>query len=1044
MERMNKPNNVYLLSTLRQPIRTLFFVLLLCLISFAFIGKAAEYLVVQRETERLGSYYRSIGSLQKIDNAEDWDVTEGAEIVKASPYLAYEDRRRVSSAVMDGTYNGDVAGNPFTSGPYKDLFESILNHNFWFYGVLDSKLQILRSEGVNAGTFGYALTFDVDRVVTGYPEHIQEGQPLTLLFVFRDREEAIPAIKSLKEGQRYFIRGWFDSNFTPNPNWENADSKLQIRALDDAQTWYLPVAENAEIDFIDPALRDILNPFEIAAQNQRALSVVTSADMSAMPDTQQASRKYYLLEGRWINREDDLQARNVIVIRADFAQRRGLKIGDSIALTFRGLQQSSIGGYIMSEADRENWRSYPTHQERFEIVGLFLSSVGIDPNMVFIPNSTLPIGFERQDDSLYYTLYSFVLNSPQEQDAFVHENQDRLAELGIGLTFVDNNGRNFWSSVDPLRRSASASVVIYGLVLLTALGLAVFLYLVQRRRDYAILRALGVPKREVNQQMLIPIVVIGALGILTGGIVSWRFALGQAATSLASLPTPEGELLSTELHPGYLAALCTGILFLLLAFAKAGIGRYSRAPVLELLQGGSGRANRKQKPIQPAFHESKDAPALPPTRSVRESALGHISAPVENVSLPTRLNPAALIRFGLRQMIRSRLKSLLTIAVAFGFVFALGWIQWTMDRNRAEVERLYNTTVVEADIMPRDAGLFSSGGSAIIAKETIEQVLRSGFVKSAYLEAGANRVKLSRIGGATEMQEVSLQIRGLNQPQTFFSATLGGALVKYAPGWDVGLFTEPWTLEDIEKQFVPAVFPEALFHQFGLTMGDTLIMENEREQSFRYIVAGTYSGGSIGFENPPILLPLSAMAAMEGEELRYGTAQFQLDPAKNRDLQAFRTRTEFILSNRDAGLLPLRVVIWDEELRRVIEPLEKNLSLLTVLYPITVAISALIGMGLSLLLLLQAAKEAAILRVLGVTKSGARVVLSGEYLLLSLAGVALSIIVLFFLGNNASPVLHSPVLFASGLYLLGALVGSVMGAVSITNRKPLALLQVKE
>jgi len=1036
--------NVYLQSTLRQPIRTIFFVLLLGLISFAFIGKAVESLVVQRETERLGSYYRSIGSLQKIDNAEGWDISEGAEIVNASPYLAYEDRRRVSSAVMDGIYNSDLAGNPVTSGPYKDLFDGILNHNFWFYGVLGSKTQIQRSEGVNTGTFGYALRFDVDRVVTGYLEHTQEGQPLTLLFVSRGREEAIPAIEALEEGQRYFIRGWFDSNFTPNPNWENADSKLQIRALDDAQTWYLPVAEGAEVDFSDLDLAYIFNQIEIAYQNQRALAVVTSADMSAMPDTQPVSRKYYLLEGRWINREDDLQARNAIVVRADFAQRRGLKISDSIALTFRGLQQSSIGGYIMSEADRQNWHNYPTHQERFEIVGVFLSTVGIDPNMVFIPNSALPVGSERQDDSLYYTLYSFVLNSPQDQDAFVQENQDRLAELGIGLTFVDNNGRNFWSSVDPLRRSASVSVVIYGLVLLTALGLAVFLYLTQQRRNYAILRTLGVPERGANQQMLVPIAVIGALGILTGGVISWRYALGQAATSLASLPTPEGKMLSTELHPGFLAALCASILFLLLAFAWAGIRRHARAPVLELLQGGSGRENRKQKPIQPTFHKSVDAPTLPPTRRVRESTVGRVSAPVKNVSLPARPNLATLIHFGLRQMIRSRLKSLLTIAVAFGFVFALGWMQWTMGRNRAEVERLYNTTVVEADIMPRDAGLFSSGGSAIIAKDTIEQVLRSGFVKSAYLEAGANRVKISGIGGTTETHEVSLQVRGLNQPQTYFSATLGGALAKYAPGWDAGLFTEPWTLEDIEKQAVPAVFPEALFQQFGLTMGDTLMMTNEREQSFRYIVAGTYSGGSIGFVNPPILLPLSAMAAMEGDELRYGIAQFQLDPAKNRELQAFRTRAEFILSSRDAGLLPLRMVIWDEELRTVIEPLEKNLSLLMVLYPITVAISALIGMGLSLLLLLQAAKEAAILRILGVTKASARVVLSAEYLLLSLIGVASSIIVLILVSNNASPVLNSPVLFASGLYLLGALFGSVIGAVSITNRKPLALLQVKE
>jgi uncharacterized membrane protein (UPF0182 family) len=58
---MSKPN-IFLKSSLRQPIFTIFLIILLGLISFAFMGKAVEYLVVQRETNRLGGYYRAIGS----------------------------------------------------------------------------------------------------------------------------------------------------------------------------------------------------------------------------------------------------------------------------------------------------------------------------------------------------------------------------------------------------------------------------------------------------------------------------------------------------------------------------------------------------------------------------------------------------------------------------------------------------------------------------------------------------------------------------------------------------------------------------------------------------------------------------------------------------------------------------------------------------------------------------------------------------------------------------------------------------------------------
>ena len=55
--------NVCLKSTLRQPVRPLVLVLLIGAISFAFGARAVEYLVVNRETDRLAGYYRSIGSL---------------------------------------------------------------------------------------------------------------------------------------------------------------------------------------------------------------------------------------------------------------------------------------------------------------------------------------------------------------------------------------------------------------------------------------------------------------------------------------------------------------------------------------------------------------------------------------------------------------------------------------------------------------------------------------------------------------------------------------------------------------------------------------------------------------------------------------------------------------------------------------------------------------------------------------------------------------------------------------------------------------------
>ena len=50
--------NVFLRSTRRQPVRTAFLALVLALVSFTFVGRGSEYLLISQEVDRLGSWYR--------------------------------------------------------------------------------------------------------------------------------------------------------------------------------------------------------------------------------------------------------------------------------------------------------------------------------------------------------------------------------------------------------------------------------------------------------------------------------------------------------------------------------------------------------------------------------------------------------------------------------------------------------------------------------------------------------------------------------------------------------------------------------------------------------------------------------------------------------------------------------------------------------------------------------------------------------------------------------------------------------------------------
>jgi hypothetical protein len=252
--------NTLLKSTLRQPVWTTFLFLLFVLIYFSFMGKAVEYIVVERETNRLGGYYRSIGALVSLSGNEMEDLSAGAALIQKSPYLAYEDRRRATSGVMEGIWNADISG----SSSNHEQNTGYYNADMWFYGKLITKREILKKdEQETVETIGYTLNFQVDTVLAGRPEDIKDGRVVGFLFMFEGHEEAIPTIESIEVGKHYLIRGWKDITFRVDPSWQNASSTLKIRTLDDEGLWYLQLGEGAELDFNDPALVEIKSEIDI-------------------------------------------------------------------------------------------------------------------------------------------------------------------------------------------------------------------------------------------------------------------------------------------------------------------------------------------------------------------------------------------------------------------------------------------------------------------------------------------------------------------------------------------------------------------------------------------------------------------------------------------------------------------------------------------------------------------------------------------------------------------------------------------------------------
>ena len=118
--------------------------------------------------------------------------------------------------------------------------------------------------------------------------------------------------------------------------------------------------------------------------------------------------------------------------------------------------------------------------------------------------------------------------------------------------------------------------------------------------------------------------------------------------------------------------------------------------------------------------------------------------------------------------------------------------------------------------------------------------------------------------------------------------------------------------------------------------------------------------------------------------------------------------------------------------------------LLELLYPIAFALALLLGGVLPAGIILQSAREASLLRVLGTTKRRTRTMLSLEQVILCLLGLLCAAVGLIGLkGAALLPVSGLLWLYAAAHFCL-CILGTAVAAVSVTRRNVLELLQVKE
>jgi hypothetical protein len=370
--------------------------------------------------------------------------------------------------------------------------------------------------------------------------------------------------------------------------------------------------------------------------------------MTAMQITQEQIGDMRLMSGRYFNRQDYLEAHPVAVICDLFAQTRGLDIGDTIKINVPSNQRITYINFTAIYAgyspDTARWQDtfmefyvfgdrtgeYLVHDLELEIIGTFRllpewagsrnehrGDMRLD-NIIYIPDSFLHAGYMPADDYhstenvrylhdfdpfipkytaiddyLWDFWYSFELADTRNESAFLLENRDKLAALGMSIVMFPSGAENFWMSAEPVLRASAINAVMFCVVLVFVLGLITYLFLLQRRKDLAILRALGSPANKASRGLCYALIIFELPAVLLGCIAGWLVALRVAVNTMKPL-VEAGFDFNLDFNANLLIFQIAAVMTLMLCMTFAGGIITAKRPVVELLQGRSaGKAKKR-------------------------------------------------------------------------------------------------------------------------------------------------------------------------------------------------------------------------------------------------------------------------------------------------------------------------------------------------------------------------------------------------------------------------------------------------------------------
>ncbi|MEN6313429.1 MAG: ABC transporter permease [Clostridiaceae bacterium] len=1103
----------------RTPFKTLLTFFLLAAVTFALFSRVAEYSITNREIKNAAQEYRGIGSAELVPALESYPGQPF--YIKADPRLSkyYSEEARENylnkfryqplsqeqiDFILELPYITASSTRYMTAGvsdKYYRLDEGEDYYNYTARFVIEGTLSEVKYNVLYFGDNYNELALNDCTLLAGDPSCFPENKKITIhaytkkfkqytgggfggsrtLIMYDDSYLCdTEYVKNLTVGNRYVFVGRFEllvdpirfflSDHLVNP-WCEA-----VQPIEGQHGNYIEAEQFAP-------LRELI---ELTDSDLHTFDVVYTDDMSSI--MRFAEGNMAVINGRELTMEDSLNKSNVCVVSNQFAAQNSLELGDKITLKLGTELFEQYKGLGAVAATYERY-SPPDETAELEIVGIYMDADGkgsqlqkphwsYSVNTVFVPKSLLPLDESNQDGHVFSPgEFSFTVGNAWDIPSFI-ENIGKEAhtfeKMGLKLIFYDDGWTGIIEQFNMSMKLSNIAILVFSGAVIVATGFIVFLFIGRKKKEYAIMRALGTTKNVSARALILPLMIVSVLAVLVGSCAAWIYTTNTVAGN-DTLSIIEGYAVNTAIPLTAAAGCIIGEILLVLLFSLFELRRISAIPPLMLLQNSQNRKARGGKQAQSNKSMQDDRkPVYAETKAYVESAAlsGTFDSNVPNVSMELHppVSPAPdvsmvnasisaapgemtgktnfnrvcghVLRYITRHIRRAAVKSMLSIilpALLFGAVgqFAV---------MRQSYIHLCNSTVITAKFI---------NGLSLTA---ITQITNTGYVIDPYYEyrnsANFNTSRTDLII-TSDIERYTGEEAEIAYAEGYDASCMkelgkvciaGGKFLEengLKPGDKVHV-TGTWILNNLQSSYINkyrSEHPEeAILDEKILELYQDEIEKKYMDEGLYYTIAGSVTTPSGKYDRIVFTPGTLRTSMIFGFEAPLDLAEFTL--ADNLRADEFRSYAGMVTGESAGKHLSNRITFIMDTSK--IDNLLNTLRLLEKLFPVVAAAAVLIGGLLGGLIIIQAAKEAAIMRVLGTTRRLTLVILAIEQTTLCIIGLAAGACGLLLYNGpvfaEIAPKMH---LFAV-IYFAGCLAGALTCSAIATRRNVLELLQVKE